>query len=279
MQELIRPDGSVVTYKVTGSGRPVLLLAPRGISSAAAEWGEYFIDPRALANEFTVITMDQRHAGAGRSPLAPFSHEEVFSDQLAVLDVLGIASTAVIGADFYCASALKLACDAPARTHAALLIEPMGQDDCNTMDDYYAVFNDSIRIARAGGLDAVITAAEKNPVFMDNTEAGPWSHRLYDQPGFADALRSIGKECYIALVTDFRDGAFPWDNRYFSVNELAVNGTSVPILVVPGDDDLRPATLPTRLKQSAKNVSICGAGRDNPDGMLAEIRGFLRQCS
>ena len=278
MQEVIRPDGSVVTYAVQGSGDPVLLLAPGGISSAAAQWGGYIVDPRVLADDFTVISMDQRHAGTGRAPLAPFSHEEVFADQLAVLDALGVQNAAVIGADFYCASALKFACDAPARTRATVLIEPMGLDDSNTMDIYYAMFNDTIRTARAEGLQGVITAAGHNPVFADNAAAGPWSQRLHDEPGFSSALHSIGREGYITLVVDFRDGAFPWGRRYFSVNELAVVRTSVPVLIAPGNDELHPRGLATRLKGSAPNASICEAATDNPDELLAEIREFLFQA-
>lgn len=279
MQELIRPDGSTVSYEVTGSGEPVLLLAPRGISSSAAQWDNYFVDPRVLADNFTVITMDQRHAGAGRAPLAPFSHDDAFGDQIAVLDVLGIQSASVIAADFYCASALKFACEAPARTRATVLIEPMGLDDSNTMDVYYAMFNDSIRQARAEGLESVIFAAANNPIFVDNTEAGPWCHRLHDQPGFAQALRSLGRETYIALLVDFRDGAFPWDKRYFSVNELEVKQTSIPILIVPGDDELHPRELAARIKQDAQNASFCENNTDNSDKLLTEIRGFLQEHS
>lgn len=277
MQELIRPDGSTINYEVLGSGEPVLLLAPRGISSSAAEWDNYFIDPRVLADNFTVITMDQRHAGASRAPLAPFSHNDVFADQIAVLNVLGIQSASVIAADFYCASALKFACEAPARTRSTVLIEPMGLDDSNTMDVYYAVFNDSIRQARAEGLESVISAAETNPIFVDNTEAGPWCHRLHDQPGFAQAVRSLGRETYIALLVDFRDGAFPWDKRYFSVNELEVCNASVPLLITPGNDTTHPAGVAERLHKDAVNASITSAGRDNPDKLLEEIRKFLQE--
>ena len=277
MQEVLRPDGSVVTYEVKGTGNPVLLLAPRGISSAATEWARYFVDPQFLADEFMVITMDQRHAGAGRAPLAPFSHEQVFGDQLAVLDALNIQSSAVIGADFYCASALKFACDAPARTGATVLIEPMGLDEANTMDVYYAMFNDTIRTARADGLQGVITAAGKNTAFADNSEAGPWCQRLHNEPGFSAALRSLGREGYISLIVDFRDGAFPWGQRFFSVNELAVDRTTVPILIVPGHDELHPSGLATRLNERAVNAIICEACRDKPHKLLDEIRKFLHQ--
>ena len=277
MRQVIRPDGSVVTYEVTGTGDPVLLLAPRGICSAAAEWGEYFIDPRVLADDFTVITMDQRHAGEGQAPLSPFSHEAVFADQLAVLDTLNFRNAAVIGADLYCASALKFACDAPARTRATILIEPMGLDEGNTMDTYYGMFNETIRTARAEGLEGVIKAAENSPVFVDNPGAGPWCQRLHDEPGFSSALRSLGREGYISLIVDFRDGVFPWGRRYFSVNELAVSRTSVPVLIVPGNDQMHPRGLATRLEENAKSASRCHADRDNPEGLIAEIRKFLHQ--
>lgn len=277
MQELIRPDGSVIAYEVIGSGDPVLLLAPRSISSTADQWGEYFLDPRLLADEFTVITMDQRYAGASRAALSPFSHDDAFGDQLAVLDVLGIDSASVIGADLYCASALKLACEAPARTHASILIEPMGLDDSNSMDAYYSIFNDSIRTARADGLEGIIAAAENNPIFANNPEAGPWCHRLHDQPGFATALRSLRRENYITLLVDFRDGVFPWDKRYFSVNELAISRTTTPFLIAPGNDDLHPAGLATRIKQDAENATIFSSGRENSEKLLTEIRKFLHQ--
>jgi len=277
MQEVIRPDGSVVTYEVTGSGAPVLLLAPSGISSAAVQWGKYFIDPRVLADDFTVITMDQRHAGSGRAPLEPFSHEAVFEDQLAVLDALELPDAAVVGADFYCASALKFACDAPARTRAAILIEPMGLDDDNSIDVYYGMFNETIRIARAEGLDGVIEAAAKNPVFADNPAAGPWCQRLFAEPGFPAALRSLGREGYITLMVDFRDGVFPWGRRYFSVNELAANRTSVPILIAPGSDELHPPGLAARLKDNGVNTGICEADRGNPGDLIDEIRQFLHR--
>jgi pimeloyl-ACP methyl ester carboxylesterase len=277
MQEVIRPDGAVVTYEVSGSGAPVLLLAPQGISSASNQWHEYFLDPRVLADEFTVIVMDQRHAGAGRAPLTPFSHEEVFSDQLAVLDALNLQKVAVIGADLYCASALKFACDAPARTHATILIEPMGLDDSNTMDIFYGMFNDTIRCARAEGLQGVIANVQSSPIFVNNTAAGPWCQRLHDEPGFSAALLSLGREGYISLIVDFRDGVFPWDKRYFSVNELAVARSSVPILIAPGSDEVHPAGLAARLKENAVNARICDAARDNPDKLLIEIREFLHQ--
>lgn len=274
MSEVLRPDGSLVAYEVSGSGDPVLLLAPRGMSSAGSEWDRYFIDPRSLIDEFTIITIDQRYAGSGRSPLTPFSHEQAVHDQLAVVDSLGFADVAVIGADLYCATALKLACDAPARTSAAVLIEPMGVDESNKIDGYYNIFNETIRIARAEGLEAVIDAALRNPVFADNPAAGPFSQRLHDESLFRDALRSMGREGYIALIVDFRDGVFPWGKHYFSVNDHSVNGAKVPLLVVAGSNELHPPGIAAQIVSGAANARICDGG--GADAILDEIHAFLR---
>ncbi|MBV1876789.1 MAG: alpha/beta hydrolase [Pseudomonadales bacterium] len=276
MQEVIRPDGSVIPYEITGSGDPVLLLAPGGISSAAQQWSQYFIDPRTLADEFSVITMDQRHAGAGRTALAPFSHAEVFDDQNTVLEALGIKTAAVIGADFYCASAIKFACDAPARTRAVVLIEPMAVDQSNSINSYYAMFNDTIRIARAEGLQGVVSAAQTNGVFNDNPEGGPWAQRLHDQAGFSAAIHSIGREGYISLIVDFRDGAFPSDKRFFSVNDLSVTRSSVPMFIAAGNDAQHPSGLAAELCKNTKNSSFDGIGREKPTELLSQIREFIR---
>ena len=89
------------------------------------------------------------------------------------------------------------------------------------------------------------------------------------------ALHSLGREGYISLIVDFRDGVFPWGKRYFAVNDLAVRGTSVPMLIAPGTDDAHCAELATQLAQDAVNASICSVSRGDPEELLVEIRRFI----
>src|SRR5690606_31006746 len=78
-----RPDGARVRYEVYGSGYPLLLIAPGGVSSSIEFWQRSTIKPaESFANEFMVIAMDQRHAGLSRAPLKPFSYAECNGDQL-----------------------------------------------------------------------------------------------------------------------------------------------------------------------------------------------------
>ena len=149
MPELVRPDGAVIHYEVFGSGHPLLLLAPGGVSSEIAAWEKSAINPvDVFSDAFQVIAMDQRHAGKSRAPLVPFSYEQVMGDQLAVLDDLGIARAHVMGGCIGVSYALMLMDEAPARVSAAVLQDPVGLDDTNSMDTFYSMFADTIRVAR-----------------------------------------------------------------------------------------------------------------------------------
>src|SRR6185437_2304944 len=70
MPMLKRADAEI-HYEVHGRGFPVLLYAPGGLRSNIEFWGpnadgsaRAWMDPRAaLADQFTIVAMDQRNAG------------------------------------------------------------------------------------------------------------------------------------------------------------------------------------------------------------------------
>ena len=222
--------------------------------------------------------MDQRHAGESRAPLDPFSYEQALGDQLAVLNELDIPRAHVIGARIGSTYALKLLDEAPARVGSAVLVEPVGLDPTNSMDVFYDLFNETIRVARAEGLEAVIAAAQQNPRFSDNNAAGPWGQRLHDDPRFAKALLSLGREGYIALVIDFRDGIWPWRQRFFSVDEAAVPRIDSRLLVLPGDTPFCPAAVAGAICANAPNARcLDGAwhSKANLPATIEAIRQFL----
>ena len=255
MPVVIRPDGAEVHFDVTGQGFPVLLLAPGGVSSQISAWQTAAFDPReVLAEDFTVIAMDQRHAGASRAPLEPFSYGQMLHDQLAVLNDLGIDQAHVIGGCIGVAYALKLMDDAPARIAAAVLQDPVGLDETNSMDTFYSMFNETIRVTRSEGIEAVVAAARQNPRFSENHAGGPWSQRIADQPGFDRTLVSLGRERYIALVVDFRDGIWPWQSKFVSVNEVAISRMTHPMLVLPGSDAFHPTGIADAIVATAPNA-------------------------
>ena len=281
MPDVMRPDGTTIHYEVFGGGFPLLLLAPGGVNSQIEFWQRSIINPiESFADEFMVIGMDQRHCGRSKPGLTPFSYDEAMQDQIAVLNDLGLARAHVMGGCIGCAYALRLADQAPARIAGAVMQDPVGLDQTNSLETFYAMFNPTIRLARAEGLEAVIESAQRDPIFMQNNEAGPFAQRIHDDPLFADALRAIRREGYIALVVEFRDGMWPQQPPYFAVNEVAVQRSHAPMLVLPGADPFHPTGIGQRICNEAPNarcLAVDARAEDNLPATLDSIRAFLRE--
>ena len=193
MAEVMRPDGTTIHYEVFGEdngGTPLLLFAPGGVNSQIEFWQRSIINPiDAFADEFMVIGMDQRHCGQSRTALEPFSYDKAMLDQVAVLDAVGVQRAHLMGGCIGCAYALRMADQAPARVAGVIMQDPVGLDETNSPETFYDMFNPTIRLCRAEGLEAVIAEAERDPIFMQNNAAGPFAQRIHDEPLFADAVR------------------------------------------------------------------------------------------
>ena len=283
MPDVMRPDGTTIHYEVFGDpgAMPLLLLAPGGVNSQIGFWERSIINPIAeFADEFQVIGMDQRHCGASKTGLAAFSYESAMLDQAAVLDDLGIQRAHVMGGCIGCAYALRLADQAPARVAGLVMQDPVGLDETNSPETFYEMFNPTIRLARAEGLEAVIEAARRDPIFMQNNEAGPFAQRIHDEPLFAEAALRLRREGYIALVVEFRDGMWPDRPPYFAVNEVSVRRARAPMLVLPGADPFHPTGIGRKICNDAPDARCLDVDARS-DSKLADtigsIRAFLRE--
>lgn len=120
-----------IHYEEQGSGHPVLALAPGGLNSAGALWDRAPWNPvTQLADEFRVIAMDQRNAGASSGPITGGDGWHSYAeDQLALLDHLGVDRFSVIGMCIGGAFILKLIETAPQRVAAAVALQPIGLED------------------------------------------------------------------------------------------------------------------------------------------------------
>ena len=125
-----RNGNAKIFYEVEGEGTPVLLLAPGGMRSANAFWGNMPWNPReSLIDEFELIGMDQRNAGKSEAPIrSDDSWSDYTSDQLALLDHLGIEKCHLVGMCIggpFIAGLLKTA---PERFLSAVMLQPVGID-------------------------------------------------------------------------------------------------------------------------------------------------------
>lgn len=228
-------------YEEHGSGFPLLLLAPGGMHSRAAFWGERleaWVDPRVeLSDEFRVIAMDQRNAGASRAPVRPRDGWHIYvADALALLDHLGVTELAVMGGCIGVSFALGVCAAAPGRVRAAVLQNPIG-----TSGDGHDYF------------------AEMFAKWAEELQSG----RPEVDPA---AVAALGANLF---SSDF----------VFSVSRDFVRGCEVPMLVLPGGDGMHPAAIAQEIAQLAPRATLVERWRPADIGreaMVALVRGFLR---
>ena len=280
MPQIARPDGATIHYEVFGSGYPLLLIAPGGVSSQIQFWERSSINPiERFADSFRVIAMDQRHAGQSLAPIRPFSYDVCNADQLAVLDELGIAQAHVMGGCIGCAHIWRLLSNAPGRISAAVAQDPVGLDESNELDVFYRMFHETMRVARTDGLEAVIRSAAENPLFVSNNAAGPFAPLLQASAQAREEFREMGRERYISLIVEFRDSMWPPSPPHFTVSEVWMRACQTPLLVLPGRDPFHPTGVAQQICREAPKAHCLAPDCREPanlEATVTAIKAFLK---
>lgn len=128
-------------YEEHGAGDPLLLIAPGGMRSSVPLWANAPWDVIGhLAQRYRVIAMDQRNAGQSSGPVSGADGWDSFAtDQLDLMDHLGIDSFATVGMCIGGPYCLGLAARAPERVRAVVLFQPIGLDD--NREIFYELFD------------------------------------------------------------------------------------------------------------------------------------------
>jgi pimeloyl-ACP methyl ester carboxylesterase len=119
-----------IRYEEAGSGFPVLVMPGGGLNSRVSNWQTAvynFFD--GFKSNYRVITMDQRNANQGEStgPLDAADPWGAFaSDQLGLMDHLGVQEFIALGCCIGGPFVLKLMERAPGRVVAGVLCQPVG---------------------------------------------------------------------------------------------------------------------------------------------------------
>ena len=124
-------DDVKIYYEEHGSGFPILLIAPGGMLSAVSYWQNTPWNPiEQLSGSYRVIAMDQRNAGQSVAPITGADSWHVYtSDQLALLDHLGVERFHVAGMCIGGPYVMGLIERAPERVASGVLFQPIGLDD------------------------------------------------------------------------------------------------------------------------------------------------------
>jgi pimeloyl-ACP methyl ester carboxylesterase len=231
-------DGASIYYEESGSGFPLLMLAPGGLNSSIPFWGRMPLDPlKAFAGDFRIIAMDQRNANRSSGPLDTRDPWGTYAeDQLAVLDHLGMEKVLVVGCCIGCSFIFKLVERQPERIVAGVLMQPIGHDETNPGafgPDTWNPWGQSL--------------IEKGADFsMETLEA--FGHALFD-PGFV-----------------------------FCVSRNFLRTVETPMLLLYGDDRAHPRGISAEVAGLLPNVEVIERWRDPevvPE-VTERMRGFLQ---
>jgi pimeloyl-ACP methyl ester carboxylesterase len=281
MPHVARPDGASIYYETFGSGFPLLLFAPGGVSSQIGFWRRSAINPiDAFSSDFMVIGMDQRNAGKSSAPLAPVSYDITAGDQLAVLDAAGASRALVMGGCIGVAYCLRIAREAPERIVGAVCQDPVGLDHTNSIDVFMAMFKPTIALAREKGVGAVVESAQRDPLFVTNNEAGPFAPSMARDAAFRDQVLALSPDQYVRLIDDYAAGLWPDQPPFMSVPESWVATCQVPLLVLPGSDPFHPTSVAQRLCELAPDARCLDVDCRSPEkigGTIETIRGWLKE--
>jgi len=231
-------DGATIYYEETGSGYPLLLLAPGGLNSAIPFWHRMPLDPiAAFSNEFRVIAMDQRNAGQSSGPLrTDDAWGMLAADQLAVLDALGIDQALTAGCCIGCSFIFKLIEVAPERVTAGVLMQPIGVD-------------------------------ESDPGYFGPSMWTPWGQNLIDKGA------DVSMETVDAYGHNLFDSGF-----VFSVSKEFVKSVKTPLLLLDGNDRAHPKATSVEIAELLPGIERLERWREEDVVAEAteRMRSFLR---
>ena len=238
MADFATLDGIRTQYKISGSGIPLLLMAPSAFDSSISRWRMVGVwkemrPLETLAADFQVIAYDRREAGQSHGRIEQLSWESYARHAKELLDHLGIQRALVMGGCMGCSVALAFGSAYPQTCAGLLLHWPVG--GFRWLQRAHGIFDMHIAFARAQGLGAVAERAMKSGLFWNDPESGPWSAPIANDPEFRAVFVKQDLNTYLALVDKIKHALFH-DTMPSGVSGAQLLAMKLPAYIMPGND-------------------------------------------
>ena len=259
----VRVDGAELSYRVAGTGAPVLCI--QGVGVIGNGWSPQV---EALSRHYRVITFDNRGIGASGAGESPLTVEAMAADALAIMDAEKVGRAHVIGHSLGGLVALHVALAAPQRVRSlALLCTFADGAEPGRLSLRMAVLGLRTRLGtramRRGGMLRLIMPAD----YLRRADRAALAERvqelfgrdLADQPPLVSAqLRAMAKYSAVSRLHEI---------------------TSIPTLVASGaHDPIAPPHLARALAAAipgARLVEFADGGHALPIQMVDEVNALL----
>jgi pimeloyl-ACP methyl ester carboxylesterase len=262
-------------HQITGNPQGHKLVFLHGLMGSAANWLRI---TKAFANDFHILTFDQRGHGRSFHPEAGYNPRDFAHDLKLILDELGWSASALVGHSMGGRNALEFASHFSQRVKA-LVMEDIGPD------------------SRHSAIDRIERLLALVPVpFSSRAEANEFFEKSYpDLISFYPQPRVVARFLHSNLEQK-PDGTMDWRFAKEAILQSLREGRNadrwdefanlkMPVLVVRGEhsEDLPRPVFERMLKTlpAARGVEIADAGHwvhfDQPEAFIRTLKEFLHE--
>ncbi len=276
-------NGISIHYEVSGSGPPLLMMAPGGFDSTIEKWTTSGIwtgvlPLETLTGQYTCIAYDRREAGYSGGKVERVSWTTYAHEAMGLLNHLNISQAFVLGGCMGCSTATAFGAAYPEATLGLILHWSVGgvRWRHNGLDR----FQTHVDYVKQEGLAAVVQLAREKKSFWGEPAAGPWASTIVANQAFAQSFAEQDQDRYLAIASLMGQTLFDRDTAT-GPDPLELMALKMPSVIIPGADAAH-ATSAARYLQECLDGSIyhnVPLDEQTPDKVRGWIVDFLRANS
>jgi pimeloyl-ACP methyl ester carboxylesterase len=250
-------DGIATHYEISGSGPPILMMAPGGFDSAIEKWSttwpwQHFRPLEVFATDYTCIAYDRREAGRSGGRVEQLTWAAYADQAKALLDHLGITNAFIMGSCLGASPVIAFATRYPEACCGLVIAQPSGGVKRRlTAHRHFGIHRQYVH---ENGLEAVVELARAKGSFPHSPESGPWAAVIAHDAGFAAQFVRQDVDRYLAQVLVSCQSLFDRDTIPGAEPEELL-ALKLPALILPGHTDFHATSC-------ARYLEECLAGAD-----------------
>jgi pimeloyl-ACP methyl ester carboxylesterase len=272
-------DGITTHYEISGSGPPILMMAPGGFDSAIEKWSttwpwQHFLPLQSFARDYTCVAYDRREAGRSGGRVEQLTWSAYADQAKGLLDHLGIDRAFIMGSCLGCSPVIAFAARYPEACQGLVIAQPSG--GVKRRLTAHRHFNLHRQYVQENGLEAAVERARVKGSFPQDPEAGPWAAVLAHDAHFAEQFVRQDLNRYLAFVSVSCHSLFDRDTIPGAEPEELM-ALKLPALILPGHTNFHATSYARYLEECIPGAEYWDVHLESqpPDHIRDQILVFL----